>query len=42
MTAVARSVTVYYALQSPWTYLGWARWRELAAESAAEVRDRPI
>jgi 2-hydroxychromene-2-carboxylate isomerase len=42
MTAVTRSVTVYYALQSPWTYLGWARWRELAAEAAAEVRYRPI
>jgi 2-hydroxychromene-2-carboxylate isomerase len=37
-----RVVTVYYALQSPWTYLGWARFRELAARTAAEVRYRPI
>ena len=28
---MARAVTVYYALQSPWTYLGWRRWRALAA-----------
>ena len=35
---MSRQVTVYYALQSPWTYLGWARFRELAAQAAAEVR----
>ena len=39
---MARTVTVYYALQSPWTYLGWARFRELAAGAAAEVHYRPI
>jgi 2-hydroxychromene-2-carboxylate isomerase len=39
---MARSVTVYYALQSPWTYLGWQRWRELAARTGAEVSYRPI
>jgi 2-hydroxychromene-2-carboxylate isomerase len=37
-------VTVYEALPSPWTYLGWARFRELAGVKAggrapaAEVR----
>ena len=39
---MSRQVTVYYALQSPWTYLGWARFRELAAKAAAEVDYRPI
>ena len=39
---MARAVSVYYALQSPWTYLGWQRWRELAARTGAEVSDRPI
>lgn len=39
---MARAVTVYYALQSPWTYLGWARFRALAARTGAEVRYRPI
>ena len=39
---MSRQVTVYYALQSPWTYLGWARFRELAAQAAAEVHYRPI
>jgi 2-hydroxychromene-2-carboxylate isomerase len=39
---MARTVTVYYALQSPWTYLGWARLRALAARTRAEVRYRPI
>jgi carboxymethylenebutenolidase len=35
-------VTVFYALQSPWTYLGWQRFRDLAAETGAEVSYRPI
>jgi 2-hydroxychromene-2-carboxylate isomerase len=39
---MSRQVTVYYALQSPWTYLGWARFRELVAKAAAEVDYRPI
>jgi 2-hydroxychromene-2-carboxylate isomerase len=39
---MARTVTVYYALQSPWTYLGWARFRDLAGRTGAEVRYRPI
>jgi 2-hydroxychromene-2-carboxylate isomerase len=32
---MSKEVTVYYALQSPWTYLGWARLRELVAQSGA-------
>jgi len=39
---MARRVTVYYALQSPWTYLGWQRWRDLAARTGAEAHYRPI
>jgi 2-hydroxychromene-2-carboxylate isomerase len=39
---MAKAVTVYYALQSPWTYLGFARFRELATRSRAEVHYRPI
>lgn len=35
-------LTVYYALQSPWTYLGWARLRELVARSDAAAHYRPI
>jgi 2-hydroxychromene-2-carboxylate isomerase len=40
--SMARAVTVFYALQSPWTYLGWQRWRDLAARTGAEVHYRPI
>jgi 2-hydroxychromene-2-carboxylate isomerase len=40
--SMARTVSVYYALQSPWTYLGWQRFRDLAAATGAEVRYRPI
>ena len=39
---MAKAVTVYYALQSPWTYLGFARFRDLAARTGAEVHYRPI
>lgn len=37
-----KTVTVYYALQSPWTYLGWQRFMNLAAENACDVVFRPI
>jgi carboxymethylenebutenolidase len=40
--SMARTISVYYALQSPWTYLGWQRFRDLAAATGAEVRYRPI
>jgi 2-hydroxychromene-2-carboxylate isomerase len=39
---MTKQLTVYYALQSPWTYLGWARLRELVARSGASADYRPI
>ena len=39
---MSKQVTVYYALQSPWTYFGWARLRELVAQSGATAHYRPI
>jgi carboxymethylenebutenolidase len=38
----ARTVDFYYSLQSPWTYLGFARFREIATRRRAEVRYRVI
>ena len=34
-------VTVYYALQSPWTYLGWQRLLEIAADKERNIIFRP-
>jgi 2-hydroxychromene-2-carboxylate isomerase len=39
---MSKEVTVYYALQSPWTYLGWTRLRELAARTGATAHYRPV
>jgi 2-hydroxychromene-2-carboxylate isomerase len=39
---VNRSVIVYYSLQSPWTWLGWERFREIAAGAGTEVDYRVI
>jgi 2-hydroxychromene-2-carboxylate isomerase len=39
---MSKQVTTYYALQSPWTYLGWARLRELVARSGAAADYRPV
>lgn len=39
---MTRQITIYYALQSPWTYLGWARLREIVAQSGAAAQYRPI
>ena len=39
---MTKQLTVYYALQSPWTYLGWARLRELVARSGASAHYRPV
>jgi carboxymethylenebutenolidase len=36
------TVTVYYALGSPWTYLGWQRFRDLAAQAGAQAHYRPV
>lgn len=39
---MSKVVTVYYVLQSPWTYLGWTRLRELVAGSGATAHYRPV
>lgn len=39
---MSKTVTVYYALQSPWTYLGWPRFLDLVAETSLRVDYRPI
>jgi 2-hydroxychromene-2-carboxylate isomerase len=39
---MSRTLTVYYALSSPWTYLGWARLQALAARTGAAVDYRPV
>jgi 2-hydroxychromene-2-carboxylate isomerase len=39
---MSKVVTVYYSLQSPWTYLGWARLRALLAQTGATADYRPI
>ena len=39
---MSKEVTVYYALQSPWTYLGWARLRDLVARAGATAHYRPV
>jgi len=39
---MSKVVTVYYALQSPWTYLGWARLREIVDRAGAAARYRPV
>jgi 2-hydroxychromene-2-carboxylate isomerase len=39
---VSREVTVYYVLQSPWTYLGWARLRKIVARTGAAAHYRPV
>ena len=39
---MSRAVTVYYALTSPWTYLGWQRFRALVERSGASPAWRPI
>ena len=37
-----KEVIVYYALQSPWTYLGWQRFLDLARDKGASPVFRPI
>jgi 2-hydroxychromene-2-carboxylate isomerase len=39
---MTKQVAVYYALQSPWTYLGWTRLRELVARTGATAHYRPV
>ncbi|MGI9484803.1 MAG: 2-hydroxychromene-2-carboxylate isomerase [Geminicoccaceae bacterium] len=39
---MTKEITVYYALQSPWAYLGWQRFLELVREKRAVATFRPI
>ena len=39
---MGRAVDVFFTHASPWTYLGWARFRELAGRTGASVTYRPI
>ncbi|MGI9504191.1 MAG: 2-hydroxychromene-2-carboxylate isomerase [Geminicoccaceae bacterium] len=39
---MAKDVVVYYALQSPWTYLGWQRLLDVARDHGAALVFRPI
>lgn len=39
---MSREVIVYYALQSPWTYLGWQRFLDLVREKDVKATFRPI
>lgn len=39
---MSKTVTVYYALQSPWAYLAWRRFLDLAANKNVEAVYRPI
>lgn len=39
---MADELIVYYALQSPWTYLGWRRFLDLAADKGRAPVFRPV
>jgi 2-hydroxychromene-2-carboxylate isomerase len=39
---MSKTVTVYYSLGSPWTYLGWQRFRTLADQAGAKAAYRPV
>lgn len=39
---MAKEVVVYYALQSPWAYLGWQRFLDIAADAEVLPLFRPI
>ncbi|HET6521525.1 MAG TPA: 2-hydroxychromene-2-carboxylate isomerase [Geminicoccaceae bacterium] len=38
----SKPVEVYYTHASPWTYLGWARFRDIVARTGAEPIYRPV
>jgi 2-hydroxychromene-2-carboxylate isomerase len=38
---MSKAVAVYYSLGSPWTYLGWQRFRALVAKTGASADYRP-
>lgn len=39
---VSKRVDVYYSLASPWTYLGWRRFRDIVARTGAEATYKPV
>jgi 2-hydroxychromene-2-carboxylate isomerase len=39
---MTKAVTVFYSLNSPWTYLAWPRFRALVDQTGASVDWRPI
>ncbi len=39
---MAKTVDYYFTLTSPWTYLGSARFEEMAARHGAEIRVKPV
>ena len=39
---MSRTVDYYFTTQSPWTYLGHARFVRIAADAGAQVRVRPV
>jgi len=39
---MSKTVTVYYSLGSPWTYLGWQRFRALAEQAGANAVYKPV
>jgi 2-hydroxychromene-2-carboxylate isomerase len=39
---MSQEIVVYYALQSPWTYLGWAQFLDLAHKKGLSPVFRPI
>ncbi|AMM24482.1 2-hydroxychromene-2-carboxylate isomerase [Variovorax sp. PAMC 28711] len=42
MSSTARTIDYYFAPQSPWTYLGHARFAAIARTAGAKVRVRPV
>lgn len=42
MSSSSRTIDYYFAPQSPWTYLGHARFVEIARAAGATVRVRPV
>ncbi len=39
---MAKTIDYYFTLTSPWTYLGSARFEEMAARHGAEIRVKPV
>jgi 2-hydroxychromene-2-carboxylate isomerase len=39
---MSKTVTVYYSLGSPWTYLGWQRFRALVDQAGANAVYKPV